>query len=208
MFTVLSVKLGKTGDAVSAIAGREDAGARTLVISGSGYAGWSLRGGRGADAFSALWGAMFDWLSAGRGDARAARPVVASVRAGEPVRWRRGGADSLVTAVLTRRDGAPTSARHSDTLRLHFVGTTFETVSAMVLAAGVYDVRTTGGTSLLVVNPSREWLPRAPSAREGQLSRGAATSDAPRLSDAWWPFVLALVLLCAEWIGRRYAGLR
>ena len=34
-------------------------------------------------------------------------------------------------------------------------------------------------------------------------ARGALTTDAPRLSDAWWPFVAALLLLCGEWIGRR-----
>ncbi len=207
-FTVLSVKLGKTGEGIAAIAGREDAGARTLVVSGSGYAGWSLRGGRGAEAFTALWGAMFDWLSAGRGDVRAARPVLSSVRAGEPVRWRRGGPDSLVSIVLTRRADATRTAASIDTIRLRFAGTAFETVSHVPLVPGVYDVRANGGASVLVVNASREWVPRAPGVRDGTLSRGATSSDAPRLSDAWWPFVLALLLLCAEWIGRRYAGLR
>ena len=207
-FTVLTVKLGKSGAAVAAIAGREDAGARTLIVSGSGYAGWALRGGRSAEAFTALWGAMFDWLSAGRGDIRAARPVVSSVRVGEAVRWRRGGADSLVTVVLTRRGAPPSAALRSDTLRLRFAGTSFETSSATALVAGTYDVRAVGGPSVLVVNASREWVPRAPTARDGPLSRGTASTDAPRLSDAWWPFVLALVLLCVEWIGRRYAGLR
>lgn len=207
-FTVLAAKLGKMGDAVPAISGREAAGARTLIISGSGYAGWALRGGRSGEAFTALWGAIFDWLSAGRGDLRAARPVSSSVRAGEAIRWRRGGADSLVTVLLTRRrSGSTTTGTNVDTIRLHFASTAFET-SAAPMAAGVYDVRTNGGPSVLVVNPSREWVPRAPMVRDGPLSRGAFSSDAPRLSDTWWPFVLALLLLCAEWIGRRFAGLR
>jgi hypothetical protein len=44
--------------------------------------------------------------------------------------------------------------------------------------------------------------------RDGPLSRGALSSDAPRLADAGWPFVLALLLLCGEWIGRRAGGYR
>jgi len=211
-FTVLEAKLGKRGDAVAAIAGRDAGGARTLLVSGSGYAGWALRGGRSAEAFTALWGAIFDWLAAGRGDARAARPALASVRAGEAVRWRRGGADSIVAAIVTRRAvaGTPageTASRLVDTVRLRFVGASFETVGP-ALAAGVYDVRTTGGASLLVVNASHEWVPRAPTLRSGAQQRGPFASDAPRLVEQWWPFVLALLLLCGEWIGRRASGLR
>jgi hypothetical protein len=72
----------------------------------------------------------------------------------------------------------------------------------------VYDVRTAGGASVLVVNASREWIPRAPTAKDGVLSAGALSTDAPRLSDHWWPFLAILVLLSCEWIGRRAAGLR
>jgi len=208
-FTVLEAKLGKAGEATAAVAGRDVAGARTLVVSGSGYAGWSLRGGRSAEAFTALWGSMFDWLAAGRGDVRAARPVLAAVRAGEAIRWRRGGGDSLVSVVVRRRmPGASTAARvPGDTMRLRFSGSAFETVGPS-LAAGVYDVATTGGASLLVVNASREWVPRGPTLRDGPGARGGQASDAPRLVDSWWSFLLALLLLCGEWVGRRMAGLR
>ncbi len=202
-FTVLEAKLGKAGPAVAAIAGRDDAGARTLIVSGSGYAGWALRGGRSAEAFTALWGAMFDWLAAGRGDLRAARPALSSVRAGEPVRWRRGGADSVVDVTLTARSSGATLPP----LQLRFNGVAFETTGP-ALPAGVYDVVTAGGASLLVVNASREWVPRAAALRDGAQARAAVSADAPRLVDSWWPFVLALLLLCGEWLGRRLAGLR
>ena len=211
--TVLAAKLGKQGTAVPAIAAREDGGMRTLVISGSGYAGWALRGGRSAEAFSALWGTIFDWLAVGRGDLRAARPVASWMRTGDAARWRRGGSDSLVVAVLTRRSGAvDTGAARSaaavgDTVRIRF-GTGVVEATSIAPAPGVYDVRTTGGNSVLVVNASREWVPRAATVRDGSLSRGALSTDAPRLSDYWWPFVAALVLLCAEWIVRRLVGLR
>ncbi|AMW04766.1 hypothetical protein [Gemmatimonas phototrophica] len=201
--TVLTMRLGKRGDAQPAIATREAGGTRTVVISGSGYAGWSLRAGRNRDAFTALWGAIFDWVSAGRGDLRAARPVPGVQRAGEPVMWRRGGADSVVPVRLARRASAGASR---DSVAVRF-GTRYEATSAMI-PAGVYDVQAAGGASVLVVNASREWVPRAPGVQAGPLARGVAGSDAPRLADAGWPFVLALLLLCAEWLARRAAGQR
>ncbi|MFN8862257.1 MAG: hypothetical protein ACK6DP_07990 [Gemmatimonas sp.] len=204
---VLSAQLGKRGDAVPAVAIREGGGSRTVLISGSGYAGWSLRAGRSREAFSALWGAIFDWLAAGRGDARAARPVAGIVRAGEPIVWRRGGADSVVSVQVVRRGVEPVSARVADSVRLRFAASSFETASPS-LPAGVYEVNTAGGSSVLVVNGAREWVPRAPVVSAGPLARGASGADAPRLADTSWPFVLALLLLCGEWIGRRAAGQR
>ena len=206
---VLTAQLGKRGDAVAAIAARSENGGRTIVVSGSGYAGWALRGGRSAEAFGALWGAIFDWLAAGRGDVRAARPMASLLRAGDPVAWRRGGADSVVTVRLSRRGATSPSGAlgGTDSLTLRFAGASFETTSP-ALPAGVYDVQAEGGASVLVVNASREWVPRAPTVRDGPLSRGALSSDAPRLADAGWPFVLALLLLCGEWIGRRAGGYR
>lgn len=209
--TVLSAQLGRRGEAVPAIAAREDGGMRTLVISGSGYAGWALRGGRSAEAFTALWGTMFDWLAVGRGDLRAARPASSWMREGDAVQWRRGGTDSLVSVVVTRRPGpagtAAATPPSADTVRLRFAPGTMSATSP-ALAAGVYDARATGGSAVLVVNASREWVPRASSVRDGPLSTGALSTDAPRLADRWWPFLAALVLLSVEWIARRLVGLR
>lgn len=217
---VLTAQLGKRGEAAAAVAIRESAGQRSVLVSGSGWAGWSLRAGRSREAFAALWGAIFDWLSAGRGDVRAARPVGGVLRAGEPVAWRRGGADTVVTVRLARRAAGASAAGASaaasaasaapagnDSLTLRFSGTEFETQSP-ALPAGVYDVETTGGRSVLVVNASREWVPRAPAVQAGPLVRGVAGSDAPRLADRSWPFVAALLLLCAEWLLRRASGQR
>lgn len=205
---VLTARLGKRGDPVAAIAARTERGTRAVIISGSGYAGWALRGGRAKEAFTALWGAIFDWVAAGRGDARAARPVAGLVRAGDPVLWRRGGADTLVAATISRRAaGNPSTTDARDSITLAFASRSFETTLS-TLPPGVYDVETRGGRSVLVVNASREWVPRAPAVTAGAASRTASASDAPRLVDSGWPFVLALLLLCAEWIGRRATGQR
>jgi len=126
------------------------------------------------------------------------------VRAGDPIRWRRGSAtDSLVTVVVQQRGAA-----RGDTLMLRFPpGVTV--VETRPLADGVYDITTRGGSSLLPVNPSREWLPRAPTVTGTDRTRGTLSADAaPRIRGAGWAYAVAILLVCAEWILRRRRGMR
>ena len=177
---------------------------RTVIVAAAGFWRWRFRGGTSADAFSSLWGSVFDWLSAERSDVRAALPADASVRAGDPVRWRRGAGDDSVTTVLVSRRGD--SAR-TDTMLLRFPrGATI--VETPARDAGIYDVQARGGSSLLVVNPSREWLPRRPSVRSGAVGRAPSLSDAPRLRSLGWVYVVVILALCGEWLLRRRMGYR
>jgi len=178
---------------------------RVVIVGASGLWRWRFRGGAASDAFTALWGSIFDWLAAERADRRAAVPDERVVRAGDPVRWRRGSTtDSLVTIALRRR-----GSTRVDSMPLHFSAGA-NIVETRPLAAGLYDVTTRGGAALLVVNASREWLPRSPRVQSG-LVRGTVSADsAPRLrAGAWgWAYALAILLLCAEWIMRRRRGMR
>lgn len=176
---------------------------RTVVIGASGLWRWQFRGGASADAYAALWGSIFDWLAAERRDVRAAVPADDNLRAGERLRWRRGGDDSLVTVVVERR-GAPTRV---DTVTLRFPGGASVTRSAP-LPAGTYDARMPGGSAVVVVNPSPEWLPRGVRVASGSVGAGAIPGTAPPLRSLPWVFALAIALLCAEWLVRRRAGLR
>jgi hypothetical protein len=177
---------------------------RSATVVAGGLWRWQFRGGVAADAYAALLGGLFDWLAAERADRRAALPDLAAVREGEPVRWRRGAApDSVVVASVVRRGGPP----GGDSLTLRF-GADRNVVESAPLAAGIYDVRVRGGAAVLVVNPSREWLPRAPVARTGARGGAVAAGAAPglrRFAAAW---LLAVAALCAEWVLRRRAGLR
>ena len=177
---------------------------RRVTVAASGFWRWQFRPGEGADAYAALWGSIFDWLAAGRGDPRAAVPAEGVVRAGERVRWRRGiGGDTSAVAVVVPRNGPP--REDSVTLRWPQGATVAESAP---LAPGVYDVRVRGGSALLVVNPSREWIPRAPTVRAGVVGSRPLAAAAPSLRRSAWPFVAIVLLLCAEWLLRRRAGLR
>ncbi len=177
---------------------------RVVTVSAAGFWRWRFRGGSSADAYDALWGSIFDWLAAQRADARAAVPSEGLVREGDAVRWVRGsGRDSVVIVRLQRR-GAPAS---TDTVTLRF-GDASSVAESAPLRAGVYDVSMTGGTAILVVNRSREVLPRTPTVQPGRVGEGAVVGERPRLRDSGWPIVIALAALCAEWLLRRRSGLR
>lgn len=198
---LLEARVGRVGARRVIAAAGGDGAQRRVRIAGSGYAGWVQRGGRSADAFSALWGAIFDWTAASEGAGRGAQLASLPVRAGEPVRWRRGGADSSVLLALTDAAG------RVDTITLRFAGAS-DVIETAPLAEGVYAVREGEISRPLVVNPSREWVPRAPVPAPDRSEAGAPSAPARPLRDASWPFVAALLLLCAEWLLRRTIGLR
>jgi hypothetical protein len=202
-WTGLVARADRRGAPRAVIAG-SDAGRRTLVVAAGGFWRWQFRGGRAADAATALWGALADWLAAGRGDARRAVPEQAAVRAGEVVRWRRGGADSVVHVVLAA-DGP---GARPDTVDLRFAGGA-RTAEAGPRPAGLYTARVPGGTALVAVNAGRELLPRRPALASGPVGGGArASTGGARLRDRGWPYAAAALLLCAEWVLRRRRGLR
>ena len=198
----LVAERARRGDRRVAVRGTAS-GRHVVVVRASGFWRWRFRGGVAADAYAALWGGIFDWLAAERPDARPAIPADSVLRAGDPVRWRRGSGtgDSTSSVVLVPRDGG-----RADSLVLRFGPK--GTAESAPMAAGVYDVRMAGGSALLVVNASREWMPNRPVLRSGRIGGGAVAGGAPRLRAVWWIFLALIGALCAEWIARRRLGLR
>jgi hypothetical protein len=177
---------------------------RVVVVSANGLWRWRFRGGVSADAYTAVWGSVFDWLAAGRSDARGVVPDVAVLREGEPVRWRRGSTpDSVVRVTLTRR--APNA--RPETLLVRFASDA-PLAETPALPGGIYDLSVPGGQALLAVNASAEWLPRPPRVRTGAVRGTAAATNAPTLRSQRWAYALAIALLCVEWIVRRRRGMR
>ena len=178
---------------------------RVAIVAASGLWRWRFRGGVASDAFTALWGSIFDWLAAQHANRRAVVPDEHLLRAGDPVRWRRGSAADSVVAVTLHQRGAA----RVDTLTLRFTGSS-NMVESRPMPAGIYDVAVRGaGAALLAVNPSREWLPRPPRVTTAPVGGGALSFDAaPRLRGAEWAYALAILLLCTEWVLRRRRGMR
>lgn len=201
----LGIARARRYDVRPAIAGSER-GRRVVVSGAPGSWRWKFRGGASAAAYDALWGGILDWLAAERRDPRAAAPVNGLLRAGAPVRWRRGGSGKSpdVTVVVRRRGAA-----RADTLTLHFTGGALFAESAP-LDEGVFDVSAPGGASVIAVNALREWLPRTSAMQGGSTGVGSAPApgDAPPLRDRGWPYLVAIAALCSEWLLRRRAGLR
>ena len=181
-----------------------DAPRHIAVLGASGLWRWRFRGGTRADAYGAFFGSLYDWLATGRTDRRAAVPDGVVLRAGAPIRWRRGAAgDSVVTATITRRSA--TGRVYSVTLRFADGANVAESPP---LQPGVYDARLAGGSAVLVVNPSRELVPRRATVKTGRVGGVAALGEAITLRSLAWVYVLVVLMLCGEWFLRRRAGVK
>lgn len=198
----LVVARGRRFDRRPIVAGSTAGGRRVVVTGASGLWRWRFRGGASADAYAALWGGIFDWLTAERPDPRAALPADGVLRAGETVRWRRGRGDSVVKVVLERRGAA-----ERDSLTLTF-GSGTTVAESDPLPAAIYDVHAPGGDAILVVNESRELLPREPTVHSGAAGQAAALAEHHDLRERGWAYMLLIAFLCAEWLMRRRWGMR
>jgi hypothetical protein len=75
------------------------------------------------------------------------------------------------------------------------------------LAAGVWRGSVDGVPLVIPVSASREWLPRAAGMRSSALN-GEATATRRGARSVGWLYLATVLLLAAEWLLRRRAGLR
>ena len=195
----LSAARGGAPTGGMAIVSATDGDVRRVVISASGYGRWRARGGVSAAAFQALIGASTDWLLGARGRAAVATPATAVLRAGVVVRWRRGAEGR--SAVVLLRDGDRAIRR--DTLAF---GAGAE-ATMPPLATGVWRGTVDGAPVVIPVSASREWLPHATTLRSSLLN-GDALAVRRGARSLGWLYLATVLLLAAEWLLRRRAGLR
>jgi hypothetical protein len=172
---------------------------RRVLITAAGYGRWRARGGVSEVAFQALIGGATDWLLGARGVAVAPLPITPLQRAGLPVRWRRGAKPQ--SAVILTRDGD--RAMRRDTLGFGDGGE----ADMAPLEAGIWRGTVDGVPIVVPISPSREWLPGVTTLRSGLLN-GEALPVRRGARSLGWLYLATVLLLAAEWLLRRRAGLR
>jgi len=228
----LDVRLGGTGEPRPALVLRSASGGRRVaVVLVRGFWRWAFRDGEPRDRYRLLWGAVGGWLL---GDESAtAGPDVSPetwvAPPGRPVRWRAHGreggevrlsvTDSTGAAVLDSTwTVSPTGVFATPALPpgpYRYVAEPVEPGTPN--AADAADLPSTSvtpaaATGLFEVESfTREALRRPVEAP--RLAFGLAASPASHrrvrpLRTLPWPYLVVLAALCAEWAGRRRAGLR
>ena len=230
----LEVRLGGTGEPRPALVLRNAAGGRrVVVVLARGFWRWAFRDGEPRDRYRLLWGAVGGWLVAD--ESATAGPDVSPetwvVPPGRPARWRaRGREGGEVRLSVTDSTGAvvldstwtvsPTGAFATPALPPGPYRYAAEPVEPGAPAAadaanpanpsvGPAPAATTG--LFEVESFTREALRRPVEAT--RLASGLASPPSSRrrvrpLRTLPWPYLVVLAALCAEWAGRRRAGLR
>jgi hypothetical protein len=181
------------------------------VALASGFWRWNARAGAPREAYRRLWSGVAGWLLAGdpAGAAVEIRPERWVGPRGEPVTWWMPGStpDSVRLEIF-------------DSTGAVAVDTTLATggdASTRPLPEGTYGYRATSENGVRgegrfdVEARSEEMLPLAVAPRPPAApDRGprAAGADGRPLRTGPWLYLLVLLLLSAEWVGRRRAGLR
>ena len=197
--TALSAAPGMSAAGGTPIMTAHEGDVRRVVVSASGYSRWRARGGVSEMAFQALVGGATDWLMAARGRAAVPVPALMVQRAGAPVRWRRGAQPRAVVSLV--RDGDRATRR--DSLRF---GDAAE-ITSPALSDGVWRGTVDGSAIVLPVSASREWLPIVADMRSVLLN-GEARAVRRGARSLGWLYLATVLLLAAEWLLRRRAGLR
>lgn len=187
---------------------------RTVVGLAAGFWRWGARDGAPREAYRRLWSAASGWLL--RAPVAEGEPEVAPadrpLPRGAPVAWRvRGDVGDSVSIRILDGDTAVTDtavAAAGDTaLRTRSLppGRYAYTVEAPALPVEGL----TGELEIEAYSPEMLRPPTRPEPGEGSTDAVDATADAGRpLRTHPLPYLAVLVLLSAEWIGRRRQGLR
>ena len=190
---------------------------RTAIALGMGYWRWAFRGGGSRDLYTRLWGALAGWLAQDQAQVAGAaiRPVNRAVARGEALRWIAPGiaADSLQVQLTDASGRGVTSTivpQRGDTALTASLAPGHYNYAARAFAGGSEVAR--AGGPLTVESYSPEFmdagsdlsvLKSTPAALAGFSEGGGRPLHA-----YIWPYIILILLLCAEWIFRRRWGLR
>ncbi len=207
----LHLRLGGAGEAETALVLRAEGRRRAGVVLARGFWRWAFRGGEPREHYRRLWAAVGGWmmadepLAAGPG----VRPARQVLQRGAPAPWLARGyeGEEIALTVMGAADAVVL-----DTTLIVPPGGRFATAA---LPAGAYAYTAAAGDTIggaFIVESFTDEMLQIPTGA-AELTVRAAAGDASREGNrplrAWpFPYLLVLGALCAEWIGRRRAGLR
>lgn len=217
---VLEVQRGGSGEPVPALTLRERVGRREATVWASGFWRWGFRDGEARDLYRRLWSGVAGWLLAG-GELGTRQVGLAPTRTvvvpGARVPWRAGPAAGGRIAVGLAPDSATVAPPLIDTVAVDSLGRMalpapqapgrYRWSAEVVEGPGEGRIR----SGLLVVEaPALDLQPaRAVSLLDAVGGTALAASGAGQpLRTHPVPYLLLLVFLAAEWLGRRRSGLR
>lgn len=217
---VLEVQRGGSGEPVPALTLTEGRGRREATVWASGFWRWGFREGEAREVYRRLWSGVAGWLLAG-GDAGVRQVGLAPVRTvvppGARLPWRAGPAAGGRISVALTADSAGAAAAVPDTVPVDSLGRAAlsapEAPGRYRWRAEVLDGPGEGRvrSGLLVVEAGALDLqpPRAVSLLDAVGGTATAVAGTGRpLRTHPVPYLLLLVFLAAEWLGRRRSGLR
>jgi hypothetical protein len=203
------------GPAQAALALNENGGRRRAVVLASGFWRWAFREGPDREAYRRLWAGVAGWLlaTAPQDGSTGVRPSKRVWSSREPMEWRAPGSiGEAVALTLTRGDSVVVDT----TVMVDGAG--LARTRPLPVAEYSYRITRAGdegaigsgrieseGYSLELLRRPADISTAAPDEDEGRQTRGGL---GPPLRTHPGPYLLILVLLSAEWIGRRRGGLR
>jgi hypothetical protein len=211
-WTPLYIGRTRRGGRVPALLAHEQGGRRVAIALATGYWRWAFRGGPARDVYTRMWGALAGWIAQEHAQVAGAaiRPVTRTVPRGQPMRWIAPGLafDSLHVQVGEAR--STVTQLRGDTALTASLAPGHYQYQARAFAGGEIAAEASG--PLTVESYSAEFM-RAP-ADLSDLRSNAATlvqsdrGSGRRLHTSPWPYLLLVLMLCAEWVFRRRWGLR
>ncbi len=205
----------RRGEPLPAVLAGRSGTRRWAVAAGSGYWRWAFRAGPGRQLYRSLWTGLAGWLMEGRARADAGlEPLQRVVTWGQPLRWRApADADSLsVTLEAIDADSSWTGvAAPGDSLaallppaRYRYVARAYRDERLVASAEGPAEIEEFSHELLPLIGPSLEaTVAGIPGDDPSRADRGTRP-----LAALGWPYLVLIVLFCAEWTVRRFGGLR
>lgn len=203
----LELRRNRSGAGRPPIGAERSGGRRRVVVAAEGMWRWASRSGAARQAYRSVFAGLAGWLL----EAPDRNPVVLeSVRlvAGDTVRWR--VASDVSNLRITVRDSS------GEAVWVDTIAAPDTLVAGLAVAGGSHRFEAEGaaggepfrgGRPFEVEGAERELVGRV----VGEPLQGAQTGGAALAAGSdrpIWPFVLAALMLCGEWLWRRRIGLR